>query len=419
MNIQEANRVIALSSFEIMDTSTEIEFDRIVRLGRQVAEADICYLSFVDDKRQYVKAAEGGQVEQATLRTETVCNDVILTRAPLMIEHLSSSHHLSHTSTYRKMRMTSYAGVPILTQQGHAIGTLAVFFEKSKLLSDRRMAALVDLAKIALRELAIRRAAKAISQNASSRAETPNKAVNMITRNHLKVLNSIREGVISVSKNGTINFINPAAELAIGRTASSVVGLPFSPSICKPNSADGAATDECAVTASLQDGVERIVRSTVFSGPDECDIRVEYIVSPLLINSEIIGALVVFRKVAPQIVSNGVELLHALRQVKWLKDQLSKVEPVNPKRMLVARTKPRDINTLDDADLLRFMSRHQDLESDQIMRMMAITGDVIDGPNGAANILNMDREAIRLKMASVKESSQDDGPQSRIDRWMS
>ena len=73
----DAERIAKLRSLGILDSSADENFDRIVRLCRQIFDVEIATVSMVDEERQWFKAVEGFGVCE-TDREASFCNHTIL-----------------------------------------------------------------------------------------------------------------------------------------------------------------------------------------------------------------------------------------------------------------------------------------------------------------------------------------------------
>ncbi|MDB6027277.1 MAG: multi-sensor signal transduction histidine kinase [Verrucomicrobiales bacterium] len=123
--IKDRGRLEALSKYEILDSAPEPAFNDLTALAAQFCETPISLLTFVDDRRQWVKAKTG------TTLTETACEVSFCAHAisePFMVvtdarldERFSSSPLVTSSPHIR-----FYAGSPLLSREGHPLGTLCV-----------------------------------------------------------------------------------------------------------------------------------------------------------------------------------------------------------------------------------------------------------------------------------------------------
>ena len=81
----EAMRLAALRSLNILDTPAEERFDRITRLAQRLFDVPIALVSLVDTNRQWFKSCQGLDASE-TPRSISFCGHAILEDGPLIIE---------------------------------------------------------------------------------------------------------------------------------------------------------------------------------------------------------------------------------------------------------------------------------------------------------------------------------------------
>jgi signal transduction histidine kinase/DNA-binding response OmpR family regulator/HPt (histidine-containing phosphotransfer) domain-containing protein len=153
----EEARLEALRHYEILDTPHEASFDEIVMLAAQIGQAPVSLLSFIDDERQWIKAAYG--FGQAVLpRQQSPCAQTILQDTPLVINDIRADEFFRHTPLDAALRdIRFYAGVPLITADGLTLGTLCIMDRFPRTLAPRVRQALVMLSRQVLHQLELRR----------------------------------------------------------------------------------------------------------------------------------------------------------------------------------------------------------------------------------------------------------------------
>lgn len=142
----ELRRQAALYSLALLDTEPEEEFDRIARLAQRLLTVSSALVSFMDHDRQWYKARVGVDTTEAA-RSETFCTHVIDSGEPLVVEDATSDSRFSgnpHVIADGGVRF--YAGVPIHSPGGHAVGTLCVFDGTPRRADPATLEPLLDLA---------------------------------------------------------------------------------------------------------------------------------------------------------------------------------------------------------------------------------------------------------------------------------
>jgi adenylate cyclase len=140
----EPGRLEALRNYAILDTLPEIGFDEIAELAAQICGCPAALVSFVDASRQWIKAKYGllpAELSECpreiSICTVTICNNDILYVPDLMKDQRFNTSPLVTSG----LNLRFYCGVPLITQDGHALGTLCVIdFEPRELTFEQREA---------------------------------------------------------------------------------------------------------------------------------------------------------------------------------------------------------------------------------------------------------------------------------------
>ena len=150
----EAERLHALQGYDILDTLPEQEYQDIVYLASLICEALIAAVSLVDQDRQWFKARIGLDATE-TSRDVAFCAHAVLAPASLMI--VPDARHDSRFSDNPLVSgapgIGFYAGAPLLTQDGLAMGTLCVIDHVPRTLSESQQQALAALSRQVMAQL--------------------------------------------------------------------------------------------------------------------------------------------------------------------------------------------------------------------------------------------------------------------------
>ena len=147
-SVDEAARLQALVSCDILDSSPEPGFDAMVNAASYICETPISLISLVDQERQWFKASVGVSISE-TPRSVSFCSHAI--REPGEIFVVEDTHRdsrfVQHPLVVHAPFIRFYAGVPLVTSNGHALGTLCVIDTQPRTLNPKHAAILVGLAK--------------------------------------------------------------------------------------------------------------------------------------------------------------------------------------------------------------------------------------------------------------------------------
>lgn len=154
----EPERLHTLDSFHIMDTPPEPAFDEITRLASQICSTPISLVSLLDDTRQWFKSVVGIQVRQ-TKRELAFCAHAIMEPERLFVVGNASEdiRFANNDLVVGAPNIRFYAGMPLVTTEGHALGTLCVIDRVPRSLDDLQASALHILAHQVVTQLELRR----------------------------------------------------------------------------------------------------------------------------------------------------------------------------------------------------------------------------------------------------------------------
>jgi GAF domain-containing protein len=166
----EAHRLNILWEYEVLDTVPEEVFDELADLAAQICEAPIALISLVDEDRQWFKAKVGTTLQE-TSRDISFCAHAILNADVLIVPDATKDPRFKRNplvTTRPKIRF--YAGAPLITPDGHALGTLCVMDKKPRQLRRSQKEALRVLARHVMTQLELRRHAKELHESRKSQA---------------------------------------------------------------------------------------------------------------------------------------------------------------------------------------------------------------------------------------------------------
>ena len=143
----EAVRLSALKELNLLDTASEQDFDDITRLAAQVCDMPIALISLVDENRQWLKSRHGLAISEIS-RDNSFCSATILQQSIMIVSDALLDERFKHNPLVTgEPFIRFYAGVPIKSETGFAIGTLSISDNKSGNLTEKEVYALEVLAR--------------------------------------------------------------------------------------------------------------------------------------------------------------------------------------------------------------------------------------------------------------------------------
>lgn len=150
---KERDRLAALAHFDVMDGPKSEPFDRITRLVRRILDVPIATVAFIDGHRLWFKSRVGLGADEAP-RERAFCERQIESRTPLVLrDTLADGEFANAPLVAGPPFIRFYAGVPLITEAGHVIGTLCAMDTRPRDVKQGELDTLADLAAIVMDEL--------------------------------------------------------------------------------------------------------------------------------------------------------------------------------------------------------------------------------------------------------------------------
>ncbi|NIC42169.1 diguanylate cyclase domain-containing protein [Aquabacterium sp. A08] len=152
----EAERLALLHALALLDSPPEPALDRITRLAARLLNVPIALVSLIDRDRQWFKSRVGLDATE-TPRDQAFCAHAILQTAPLVVgDATQDPRFLDNPLVTDAPGIRFYAGVPIRTSGGVALGTLCAIDDKPRRPGPDDIQALQDLADLVSKEVQLR-----------------------------------------------------------------------------------------------------------------------------------------------------------------------------------------------------------------------------------------------------------------------
>jgi len=190
----EAQRLVELQSLRILDTDREAAYDDLVCLAARSSGTPMAALSLVDEERVWIKASFG--LDAAHLpRSIGLCAHAILQpdRTLLVADASADTRFVRNPLVTGDPHLRSYAGVPLVTAKGHAVGVLCVLDVRPRTFTADELDALHRLGRQAIALLELRRATLNLVESAS-REEAVSTELRRSQR-RLQILNELATGI--------------------------------------------------------------------------------------------------------------------------------------------------------------------------------------------------------------------------------
>jgi signal transduction histidine kinase len=158
LTADEEDRLAALYSYNIMDTAEEQDFDDLTALASAICQTPIALISLVDNKRQWFKSHKGLHIRETPIDQSFCAHAIENNTDVFQIEDATVDKHFADNPLVTgPMKIVFYAGIPLVNEDGFALGTLCVIDHESKQLTEPQSDALRVLANTVMDKLELKR----------------------------------------------------------------------------------------------------------------------------------------------------------------------------------------------------------------------------------------------------------------------
>ena len=276
-NIQNPARVRALHRYDVFDSPPTEALDRLTVLAAEFFGVDVAFVSFVDADRQWFASTVGLEQRERTLAS-SFCPHTIENEDLLIIPDAAEDERVCDSPFVTELGIRFYAGAPLMTPDGHAIGTFGIMDSARQAPSDASLHRLLSFAEMAFDALSLRRKTQEHRQ-ATRRLDAILEDPDVLT------------GVLA--PDGTLLEANATSLNYIQESREDVIGQPFWET---PWWSDRIASD-------VQDWIEQaaggeyVEYNADLLGPDGAPYSVEGTIRPVVEEGAVVSLIVSARDV--------------------------------------------------------------------------------------------------------------------------
>ncbi len=193
----ESQRLEALKDYHILDTVPEESYQDIVSIAAQICNVPVALISLVDEKRQWIKAKIGiPEVVSEIPREYSCCGHAILDPENILEvqDAQKDERFCDNPLSLNDPHIKFYAGAPLVTSEGQALGTLCVIDHVPRKLTKEQRKALWALSRQVMSLLNLR---KDTEQFNSTHGRL------------LEIIENISDAVYELDDRGKFVYVNP------------------------------------------------------------------------------------------------------------------------------------------------------------------------------------------------------------------
>jgi two-component system, sensor histidine kinase len=154
----DPQRLAVLRSLGILDTPPDLEYEELTKLAAEICHVPIALISLIDSDRQWFKSHRGLNVTE-TSRESSFCAHAINVPDEILVvpDAQRDTRFADNPLVLGDPNLRFYAGAPLVTHDGWALGTLCVLDRKPRDLSPAQLEALGILRRHVVNAIELRR----------------------------------------------------------------------------------------------------------------------------------------------------------------------------------------------------------------------------------------------------------------------
>lgn len=169
----EAVRLRTLQQYNILNTEAEAAFDDLTALAAYICQTPIAFISFIDADLQWFKSKVGLETTE-TPREFAFCAHTILqpNQAFIVSNALEDERFVNNPLVVAAPHIRFYAGYPLVTPNGCAVGTLGVVDQVPRSLASEQIKALQSLSRQVVNQLEQRKSTTRLKRTLIKQRQT-------------------------------------------------------------------------------------------------------------------------------------------------------------------------------------------------------------------------------------------------------
>lgn len=219
----EAERLVALHRYAVLDTPPEPAFDELAQLAARTLGAPMATIGFIEGNREWFKARIG--VDPAEIGRDNALSTHAMVRPDgLFIENTATESEISAASVADALPgVRAYAGVPLMSPDGAALGTLSIFDLQPRPFTTEQRESLRVIARQVMTQLELRRHLDELAKTIAQRQRTEER-LRTSEAFYETLVETLPQNIIRKDLQGRFTFANQKFCQVVGRRLEEILG---------------------------------------------------------------------------------------------------------------------------------------------------------------------------------------------------
>ncbi|NJN85512.1 MAG: histidine kinase [Leptolyngbyaceae cyanobacterium SL_7_1] len=221
----EEQRIAQLLTYGILDTEAETAYDDLIAIAAHICQMPIALVSLIDVDRQWFKSKLGIDAAE-TPRAWAFCAHAILSPNEVLIvsNALEDERFATNPLVAGDPHIRFYAGAPLVTADGLAMGTLCVIDRQPRVLSNEQIVALKALSRQVVSQLELRLSLTHLHQEMAERqrAEAEIRHLNAALEDRIRQRTMDLQQALDELKQTQAHLVNTEKMTSLGHLVAGV-----------------------------------------------------------------------------------------------------------------------------------------------------------------------------------------------------